>query len=130
MTMWISTTFSEIKGGVNVAKEKTYRYKMCNPTGRIPKGGVIEKDILLMPRLMRPKEIAKYELVDLNKGFKKLTIYRSSIGMKQSRLAEITGLSIKTIQSWEIRGMNEAKAIRAVKVADALKCSVKDLMED
>jgi DNA-binding XRE family transcriptional regulator len=50
--------------------------------------------------------------------------------MKQATLAELTGLSIKTIQSWEIRGMNEAKAIRAVKVAKALKCQVEDLMEE
>ena len=83
-----------------------------------------------MPRLMRPKEIAKYNLTDLNEGFTKLTIFRSSIGMKQQELADLTGLSIKTIQGWEIRGLNEAKAIRAVKIAKALKCQVEDLMED
>ena len=112
-----------------MAKEKTYRFKINNPDS-IPKEGTVEKDILLMPRLMRPKELKKYDLEDLNTGFKKLTIFRSSIGMKQATLAELTGLSIKTIQSWEIRGMNEAKAIRAVKVAKALKCQVEDLMED
>lgn len=113
-----------------MAKEKTYRFKINNPGGAIPKEGTVEKDILIMPRLMRPKELKKYDLEDLNAGFKKLTIFRSSIGMKQATLAELTGLSIKTIQSWEIRGMNEAKAIRAVKVAKALKCQVEDLMED
>lgn len=116
--------------GKKMAKEKTYRYKINNPSGSIPQEGVVEKDVLIMPRLMRPKELKKYSLDDLNHGFKKLTIFRSSVGMKQSTLAELTGLSIKTIQSWEIRGMNEAKAISAVKVADALKCSVKDLMEE
>lgn len=113
-----------------MAKEKTYKFKINNPGGAIPKEGTVEKDILLMPRLMRPKELKKYDLDDLNTGFKKLTIFRSSIGMKQQELADLTGLSIKTIQSWEIRGMNEAKAIRVVKVAKILKCQVEDLMEE
>ena len=113
-----------------MAKEKTYRFKINNPGGTIPKEGTVEKDILIMPRLMRPKELKKYDLEDLNAGFKKLTIFRSSIGMKQQELADLTGLSIKTIQSWEIRGMNEAKAIRVVKVAKILKCQVEDLMEE
>ena len=113
-----------------MAKEKTYRFKINNPGGTIPKEGTVEKDILIMPRLMRPKELKKYDLEDLNTGFKKLTIFRSSIGMKQQELADLTGLSIKTIQSWEIRGMNEAKAIRVVKVAKILKCQVEDLMEE
>ena len=113
-----------------MAKEKTYKFKMNNPAGKIPNGCKVEKDILIMPRLMRPKELKKYDLEDLNAGFKKLTIFRSSIGMKQQELADLTGLSIKTIQSWEIRGMNEAKAIRVVKVAKILKCQVEDLMEE
>ena len=114
-----------------MAKEKTYKFKMNNPAGKIPNGGKVEKDILLMPRLMRPKELKKYDLEDLNTGFKKLTIYRTSANMKQQELADLTGLSIKTIQSWEIRGMNEAKAIRVVKVADALGVKdLRDLMEE
>ena len=114
-----------------MAKEKTYKFKMNNPAGKIPNGGKVEKDILLMPRLMRPKELKKYDLDDLNTGFKKLTIYRTSVNMKQQELADLTGLSIKTIQSWEIRGMNEAKAIRVVKVADALGVKdLRDLMEE
>ena len=71
-----------------MAKEKTYKFKMNNPAGKIPNGGKVEKDILLMPRLMRPKELKKYDLEDLNTGFKKLTIFRSSIGMKQQELLQ------------------------------------------
>ena len=112
-----------------MAKEKTYRFKINNPDS-IPKEGTVEKDILLMPRLMRPKELAKYDLVDLNEGFTKLTIYRTSINMRQTTLSKITGIPVRTIQGWEMRGLNEAKAIMAVKVAKALKCSVEDLMEE
>ena len=79
---------------------------------------------------MKPKEIVKYDLIDLNKGFTKLTIYRSAIGMKQTTLAELTGFSLRTIQGWELRGLNEAKASKAVRVAKILKCKVEDLMEE
>ena len=114
-----------------MGKKRIYSFKMNNPKGTIPKGGYISDDgLLLMPRLMKPKELEKYDLVDLNKGFTKLTIYRSAIGMKQTKLAELTGFSLRTIQGWELRGLNEAKASKAVKIADALKCNVKDLMED
>ena len=116
-----------------MAREKTYKFKMNNPAGAIPKDGYrseVTEGLLLMPRLMRPKEIAKYDLVDLNKGFSKLTIYRTSVNMKQTTLAMIAGVPVKTLQGWELRGLNEAKAYKAVKIADALKCNVKDLMED
>ena len=116
-----------------MGKERTYKFKMNNPAGNIPKDGFrseVTEGLLLMPRLMRPKELEKYDLVDLNKGFSKLTIYRSSINMKQTKLAELTGFSLRTIQGWELRGLNEASAYKAVRVADALKCNVKDLMEE
>lgn len=113
-----------------MAREKTYKFRMKDPDGKIPKDGYVSDGILIMPRLMRPKEIAKYGLTDLNAGFTKLTIYRSSVNMKQSALSEITGISVRTLQGWELRGLNEAKASSAVKIADALKCSVKELMEE
>ena len=72
-----------------MGKERTYKFKMNNPAGTIPKDGFrseVTEGLLLMPRLMRPKELEKYDLVDLNKGFSKLTIYRSSINMKQTKL--------------------------------------------
>ena len=113
-----------------MAKEKTYKFKMNNPAGKIPNGGKVEKDILLMPRLMRPKELKKYDLEDLNTGFKKLTIYRTSVNMKQQTLSDLTGISIRTLQGWELNGLNVANVVKAVKIADALKCNVKDLLEE
>ena len=111
-----------------MGKERTYKFKMNNPAGKIPKDGYrseVTEGLLLMP-----KEIVKYDLIDLNKGFTKLTIYRSAIGMKQTTLAELTGFSLRTIQGWELRGLNEAKASKAVRVAKILKCKVEDLMEE
>lgn len=113
-----------------MARGKIYRFKMNKPEGSIPDDGYIEDGLLMLPRLLRPKELAKYDLVDLNEGFTKLTIFRTSINMRQTTLSKITGIPVRTIQGWEMRGLNEAKAIRAVKVAKALKCSVEDLMEE
>jgi DNA-binding XRE family transcriptional regulator len=114
-----------------MAKEKTYTFKRNNPALPIPKGGYIASNgNLLMPRLMKPKELAKYDLVDLNKGYTKLTIYRSAIGMKQQTLSDLTGISIRTLQGWELNGLNVANVVKAVKIADALKCNVKDLLEE
>ena len=114
-----------------MARESGYKFKITNPAGKIPKGGYIDTEgFLIMPRLMRPKEIAKYQLVDLNKGYTKLSIYRSSAGLRQIDLARITEIPLKTIQGWELRGMNGANVVKAVKIADALKCNVKDLLEE
>lgn len=113
-----------------MARGKIYRFKMNTPGGKIPEDGFIESDgTLILPRLLRPKDLAKYNLVDLNKGFSKLTIYRTSIDMKQTTLSRLTGIPVRTIQGWELRGLNEAKAIKAVQIADVLKCNVKELME-
>ena len=112
-----------------MARGKIYRFKMNKPEGPIPDDGYIEDGLLMLPRLLRPKELAKYDLVDLNEGFTKLTIYRTSINMRQTTLSKITGIPLKTIQGWELRGLNEAKAIKAVQIADVLKCNVKELME-
>lgn len=113
-----------------MARGKLYKFKMNNQNGHIPDDGYIEDGLLMLPRLLRPKELAKYDLVDLNEGFTKLTIFRTSINMRQTTLSKITGIPVRTIQGWEMRGLNEAKAIMAVKVAKALKCSVEELMEE
>lgn len=113
-----------------MAREKTYKFGLKNPDGKIPKDGWVMDGVLMMPRLMRPKEIEKFNLVDLNRGYTKLTIYRSSINMRQDTLSELTGIPVKTIQGWEFRGLNEAKVTKAIKIADALKCNVRELLED
>lgn len=113
-----------------MARGRLYKFKRNNPNGPIPDDGYIEDGLLMLPRLLRPKELAKYDLVDLNEGFTKLTIFRTSINMRQTTLSKITGIPLKTIQGWELRGLNEAKAIKAVQIAKALKCTVEDLMED
>jgi DNA-binding XRE family transcriptional regulator len=50
--------------------------------------------------------------------------------MRQSDLAREVGVSVRTIQGWEARGLNEARASKALKIAEILKCNIKDLMED
>lgn len=114
-----------------MARESGYKFKMTKRLDKLPKGGYIDTDgYLIMPHLMRPREVEKYSLVDLNKGYTKLAIYRSSAGMRQSDLAREVGVSVRTIQGWEARGLNEARASKALKIAEILKCNIKDLMED
>lgn len=115
-----------------MARAKSYSYKMNDVDGKVPKKGLItiENGVAVYSRLLRINEINRYDLVDLNTNVKKLTKYRSSIGMKQEELAEITGISVKTIQGWEVKGMNKAALDSALKVADVLRCNVRDLLED
>ena len=113
-----------------MARVKRYRYRITVEGGRLPKKGYVKTDpdgIVVYDRILKFREIAKYNLIDLNTDIKKLTKYRVSAGLRQETLAELTGISIKTIQGWEFRGMQSANLINSVKIADAL--GVKDLRD-
>ena len=116
-----------------MARAKDYRYKITEADEKLPKKGLlkVEDGVAVYDRLLKTREISKYKLIDLNTQVKKITKHRVSAGMKQETLAELTGISIKTIQGWEFRGMNSANLVNCVKVADALGVKdLRDLMED
>lgn len=61
----------------------------------------------------------------------KLQTIRTSRGLSQSQLAKASGVSLRMIQYWEQRAknINVAAAITVLKLADALGCEVRDLLE-
>ncbi|WP_302625162.1 helix-turn-helix domain-containing protein [uncultured Eubacterium sp.] len=60
-----------------------------------------------------------------------LKIRRKKLGISQSKLAELTGIAVRTIQQYEQRqrDINKAKAEYLVILARVLYCNVEDLME-
>ena len=56
---------------------------------------------------------------------------RTESGMSQSKLSEISGVNFRTIQNYEQRfkDINKAQAITVYRLAQALNCSVEDLIE-
>lgn len=115
-----------------------FRYVM-KKKGTLPKDGFVEFEeqkpdniyaIAVYNRLLTDKEIKKYKLADYNKPMKKLTKYRQLAGYTQAELANITGLSLRTIQGWELNGMSGAAISKAYKVATILNCTIEDLLED
>lgn len=114
-----------------MARNKYYKYRMKVKDGKLPKGLVRIDDngLAIYGRLLSASLVEKYQLEDLN-DFKKLTKIRSSKGIKQTDLAEMTGISVRTIQGWELNGMNRAYLGQAVSVADALKVHPRELLED
>ena len=61
----------------------------------------------------------------------KLQTIRTSRGLSQSQLAKTSGVSVRMIQYWEqkAKNINMAAASTVLKLADALECEVRDLME-
>lgn len=86
-------------------------------------------NILVYSRRLTDKELSDYELDDINKSARPLTIIREQKGIKQKELAEMTGIPVNTIQNWEFWGMNYIPLWRCVIIADALGCDVRDLYE-
>ena len=120
---------------------KKFRYGMrlrgFSP-GCQPKRGLIDKelddtgkyyDILVYNRRLTDDEIRDYELDDLNKTARRLTIIREQKGIKQEDLAKKLGVSVRTVQGWEINTMNGVPFERVVKVAEALGVDVIELLD-
>lgn len=61
----------------------------------------------------------------------KLAIKRKEAKLSQQTLADMVGLSRRALQSYELktRDINKCAVGVAVKLADALGCDVKDLLE-
>ena len=60
---------------------------------------------------------------------KKIQIYRQAKGLTRRELAEAIGVTKRAAEAIEHRGVNGVRAEMAVKIAEALGCSVKDLID-
>ena len=87
-------------------------------------------NIVVYGRRLTDREIVQYELDDLNrKDVRALTRYREMAGLKQSELAEKTGIPLRGIQRFEFSGMQGCAIETALLLADTLKCNVKDFVD-
>lgn len=121
-----------------MARFKYYRYARRADNG-LPKKGFIRFEeygvpdeyhsIAVFERMLSEAEMKRFGLIDLNEPVKKLTRIRVSACMKQSELSEITGISTRTIQGYELNGMNGASFRNVILIAKALRCNVMDLAE-
>lgn len=61
----------------------------------------------------------------------RLQMYRKRLGLTQKQLSVDSGVSLRSIQMYEQRNkdINRAQTDSVVRLADALKCDVKDLLE-
>lgn len=60
----------------------------------------------------------------------KLQKVRQAAGLSQSELADKAGISIRTLQSWEIgaRDIRRASVETALRLAGALGCNINDII--
>lgn len=122
-------------------RTKKFRYGMrmtVGLPGPIPIDGLLAREddkneryhnILVYSRRLLDKELRDYDLEDLNKPAKRLTVIREQKGIKQKDLAKKLGVSVKNLQNWELYGMNGVPLGRCVKVADAIGVDVRELCE-
>lgn len=61
----------------------------------------------------------------------KLQDIRKANGLSQSKLAEKSGVNFRMIQNYEqgFKDINKAQAITLYKLAQALDCTIEDLLE-
>lgn len=60
---------------------------------------------------------------------KRLKARRESRGLSRPELAQLTGINVRVIESWE-QGRREPGAFDVPKLADALGCGTDDLIRD
>lgn len=53
---------------------------------------------------------------------------RRQAKMTQPQLAETSGVPLRTIQNWEMRGIERAMVGKLKRVCDALGCKIDDLL--
>lgn len=60
-----------------------------------------------------------------------LKTIRQKTGLSQSKLAEKSGINVRMIQHYEqgSKDINRAEALRVYQLAQALECTVEDLLE-
>lgn len=104
-----------------------------------PKIGIIRSEedpsgkyynIITYDHRLTDKEIERYELDDLNTDYvpSPLTKIRQQRGIKQDELARLSGVSIRTIQGYEKKGMATCTMAMAKALADALNCRIDDFI--
>lgn len=61
----------------------------------------------------------------------KLKTIRESKEMSQSKLAEVSGVNLRTLQYYEqgYKDINKAQGITLLKLSQALECTIEDLLE-
>ena len=57
--------------------------------------------------------------------------HRTSVGLTQARLSEMSGVNVRMIQHYEqkTKDINKAQADTIFKLAQALSCKMEDLLE-
>ena len=62
----------------------------------------------------------------------KLKERRKAAGMSQAELAKETGVNVRMIQYYEqgVKDINQAAVTTVIKIADALGCDVRQIIED
>lgn len=87
-------------------------------------------DILVYSRRLTDREIVQYELDDLNnKDIRPLTRYREMAGLRQTELAKMSGVSLKSIQRFELIGMKVCALDTALRLAKILGCKAEDFKD-
>lgn len=61
----------------------------------------------------------------------KLKEYRENNNLSQSKLSELSGVNLRTIQSYEggLKDINKAQALTLYKLAKVLNCTIEELLE-
>ena len=80
-----------------------------------------------MPKLARPNAEQDPDPIDIGIGLK-IRARRKAIGMNQPALGEHLGVSYQQVQKYEL-GANRISSANLVRIAQALGCSIADLVE-
>lgn len=117
----------------------TYNRYAMKSKGTLPRDGFVRFDsivpngyhaVAIYNRMLTDKEVKKYNLTDLNKPVNALTKQRLLAGMRQNDLAKMSGISLRTIQGWELNGTTGAALGKISRVAKVLHCSIEDLLDE
>lgn len=70
--------------------------------------------------------------IDVTYKNDKLKEMREARGLSQSKLASTAGISTRVLQNYEqgVRDLNGAKLVTLLKLCNALKCNLADLLTD
>lgn len=78
------------------------------------------------------EEWVAYKPITTGEYRSRLKFFRELRGMSQSELAEKSGVLLRTIQAYEqgYKDINKAQVVTVLRLAEALKCSVYDIIND
>ena len=71
------------------------------------------------------------KIIESKKSSTKLQIQRKLVGYTQQKLADKCGISLRTLQQYEIRAkdINKAAVSTLISLANVLGCQIEDLLE-